>query len=46
MGLLLKTMFKLPTIEDVEEVIVNQSVVKNNSEPIIIHSKTKKTTAA
>ena len=45
-SLLLKTMFKLPTIEDVEEVIVNQSVVKNNSEPIIIHSKTKKTTAA
>jgi ATP-dependent Clp protease ATP-binding subunit ClpX len=44
--LLLKTMFKLPTMENAEEVIVNQSVVKNNSEPIIIHSKTKKTSAA
>ena len=44
--LLLKTMFKLPTMEDVEQVIVDQSVVKNNSEPLIIHSKSKTTTAA
>jgi ATP-dependent Clp protease ATP-binding subunit ClpX len=44
--LLLKTMFKLPTMEDVEEVVVNQSVVKNYSTPIIIHSKNKKTSAA
>jgi ATP-dependent Clp protease ATP-binding subunit ClpX len=45
-ALLLKTMFKLPTLEDAEEVVVNASVVKNNSEPIIIHSKAKKTSAA
>jgi ATP-dependent Clp protease ATP-binding subunit ClpX len=45
-ALLLKTMFKLPTLEDVEEVVVNAPVVKNNSEPIIIHSKSKKTSAA
>ena len=45
-ALLLKTMFKLPTMDDVEEVIVNESVVKNNSEPIIIYSKDKKTSAA
>ncbi len=45
-ALLLKTMFKLPAMEDIEEVLVNESVVKNNSEPLIIHSKTKKTTAA
>jgi len=45
-ALLLKTMFKLPTMEDVEEVVVNESVVKNNREPLIIHSKTKKTSAA
>ena len=45
-ALLLKTMFRLPTMEDVEEVIINQSVVKNNSEPLIIYSKTKKTSAA
>ena len=45
-SLLLKTMFKLPTMDDVEEVIINQTVVKNTSEPLIIHSKTKKTSAA
>ena len=45
-SLLLKTMFKLPAMDDVEEVLVNESIVKNNSEPLIIHSKSKKTTAA
>ena len=45
-ALLLKTMFKLPAMDDVEEVLVNESIVKNKSEPLIIHSKSKKTTAA
>jgi ATP-dependent Clp protease ATP-binding subunit ClpX len=45
-SLLLKTMFKLPTMNNVEEVIVNESVVKNNSEPLFIHSKNKKTSVA
>ena len=45
-ALLLKTMFKLPTMDDIQEVVVNASVVKNNSEPILTHSKTKKTSAA
>ena len=45
-SLLLKIMFKLPTMDNVEEVIINQSVVKNNSEPLIIYSKDKKTSAA
>tara|TARA_B100001123_G_scaffold204042_1_gene231388 strand:- start:517 stop:1770 length:1254 start_codon:yes stop_codon:yes gene_type:complete len=45
-ALLLKTMFKLPTMENVEEIIVDQSVVKNNTEPLVIYSKQKKTTAA
>ena len=45
-SLLLKTMFKLPAMDDIQEVIVNESIVKNNSEPIITHSKTKKTSAA
>ena len=44
--LLLKTMFKLPTMEGVVQVIVDQSVVKNNSEPLIIHGKSKTTSAA
>ena len=45
-SLLLKIMFKLPTMNDVEEVIINQPVVKNTSEPLIIYSKNKKTSAA
>ena len=45
-ALLLKTMFKLPAMNDINEVIVNGSTVKNNSEPIITHSKIKKTSAA
>ncbi len=45
-SLLLKTMFKLPTLDDVSEVTINGSVVKNNNEPIFAHSKNKKTTAA
>jgi len=45
-ALLLKTMFKLPAMDDIQEVIVNESIVKNNNEPIITHSKTKKTSAA
>ena len=39
-------MFKLPTMESVGEVIVDQAVVKNSSEPKIVHVKNKKTTAA
>ena len=45
-ALLLKTMFNLPTMEGVEEVVINQAVVKNNSEPLIIHSKAKKPSVA
>jgi len=45
-SLLLKTMFKLPSMSDVEEVVINQSVVKNGTEPLITHSKTKKISAA
>ena len=45
-SLLLKTMFKLPTMVDVAQVIVDQSVVKNNSEPLVIHAKSKTTSAA
>jgi len=45
-ALLLKTMFKLPAMDDVDEVVINATVVKNNSEPIVTHTKTKKTSAA
>jgi len=45
-SMLLKTMFKLPAMDDVDEVIINETVVKSSREPILIHSKTKKTSAA
>jgi len=45
-ALLLKTMFKLPAMEDIDEVVINAAVVKSGNEPIITHSKTKKTSAA
>ena len=45
-ALLLKTMFKLPTMDNVDEIVVDQSVVRNKTEPIVIHSKNKKISAA
>ncbi len=36
---LLQTMFDLPSIEDVEEVVVNKEVVLGNSAPLLIYSK-------
>ena len=40
-ALLLKTMFNLPSEENVEEVIVARKVVLGQNEPIIVHSKNK-----
>ena len=50
-NVLLKTMFNLPSQDNVEEVIVDSSTVKGHSQPILVHSKaakskTEKTTAA
>tara|TARA_B100000029_G_scaffold507382_1_gene591860 strand:- start:1315 stop:2568 length:1254 start_codon:yes stop_codon:yes gene_type:complete len=45
-ALLLKTMFKLPTMENIQEVIIDKSVVKNNTQPLIIHNKDKENSAA
>jgi len=45
-ALLLKTMFKLPTMTNAEEVLIDRSTVKDGSEPLIMHSKNKKTSAA
>ena len=42
--LLLKTMFDLPSQEDVEEVIVDQGVVLGKIKPIIVYSKNKNKT--
>ena len=52
-NILLKTMFDLPSLENVEEVIVDAGAAKGSSQPIIVHSKnsqskskTNKTSAA
>jgi len=51
-NILLKTMYDLPSQDNIEEVIVDGSAVKGQSQPIIVHSKsdnkskTDKTSAA
>jgi len=51
-NILLKTMYDLPSQENIQEVIIDGSTVKGQSQPIIVHSKTEnksksdKTTAA
>ena len=51
-NILLKTMYDLPSQENVEEVIIDASAAKGLSQPIIVHakgdnkSKPNKTTAA
>ena len=52
-NILLKTMFELPSLENVDEVIVDSGAAKGLSQPIIVHSKnaqnknkSSKTTAA
>ena len=45
-SMLLKTMFSLPDMEDVESVTIDRTVAKGKSEPIITYSKTKSTSVA
>ena len=40
-NILLKTMYDLPSQDNIEEVIVDASSVKGQSQPIIVHSKTE-----
>ncbi len=41
-NVLLKTMFDLPSQDNVEEVIVDAGAVKGQSQPILVHSKNAK----
>ena len=51
-NILLKTMYDLPSKDNIEEVIVDSAAVKGQSQPIVVYSKTDnksktdKTTAA
>jgi len=38
-GILLETMFELPTYEGVEEVVVNGEVVEGRAQPLMIYSE-------
>ena len=42
-NILLKTMFDLPSLDNIDEVIVDSASVKGHSQPIIVHSKNSKT---
>ncbi|MCZ8086533.1 MAG: ATP-dependent Clp protease ATP-binding subunit ClpX [Brevundimonas sp.] len=41
-GILLETMFELPSYEGVEEVVVNAEVVEGRAQPLVIYAETKK----
>jgi len=49
-NILLKTMFDLPSQDNIEEIIIDSSAVKGTTQPIVVHSKNKtkpeKTSAA
>ena len=45
-SILLKTMFSLPDMENVESVTIDKSVAKGKSEPIVTYSKAKSTSVA
>ena len=40
-NVLLKTMFDIPSLENISEVIVDVSSVRGESQPIMVHSKNK-----
>jgi ATP-dependent Clp protease ATP-binding subunit ClpX len=40
-GILLETMFELPTFEGVEDVVVNAEVIEGKAQPLLIYSETK-----
>jgi ATP-dependent Clp protease ATP-binding subunit ClpX len=41
-GILLETMFELPTFEGVEEVVVNAEVIEGRAQPLLIYSESSK----
>ena len=40
--ILLNTMFELPGMDSVTEVVVNEDAVKSDAEPLMIHGETEK----
>ncbi|HBT28585.1 MAG TPA: ATP-dependent Clp protease ATP-binding subunit ClpX, partial [Erwinia persicina] len=38
-GALLNTMYDLPSVDDVEKVVIDESVISGDSEPLLIYGK-------
>jgi len=45
-GILLETMFELPTFEGVEEVVVNAEVIEGSAQPLLIYAEKRKADGA
>jgi ATP-dependent Clp protease ATP-binding subunit ClpX len=45
-GILLETMFELPTFEGVEEVVVNTEVIEGKAQPLLIYAEKRKADGA
>ena len=41
-GILMDTMFDIPTASDIEEVVINEDVVNDNAPPIVVHAASPK----
>jgi ATP-dependent Clp protease ATP-binding subunit ClpX len=41
-GILLDLMYELPSMQNVEEVMINADVVDNGTAPLIVHSDSKR----
>ena len=41
-GILMDTMFDIPTATDIEEVVINEDVVNDNAKPLVVHAASPK----
>ena len=41
-GILMDTMFDIPTASDIEEVVINEDVVNDNAAPLVVHAASPK----
>ena len=41
-GILMDTMFDIPTANDIEEVVINEDVVNDNASPLVVHAASPK----
>ena len=46
LGVLLNSMYELPTMENVSKIVVDESVIDGDAEPLILYENTQQTMAA